>query len=135
MSPVDESKNVSSISQDEERVGRDEYVESQELDVSESEKSPTTKQEISPKEYLANEITVTKTVSLPGDSQNQQWVYLTLMQQQIDILRTQMMHLLSKDTKINTVSVSTNTSNFDIRDFGTNTSFKQDFPEKVCYCS
>lgn len=66
------------------------------------------------------------------DSENQQqWVYLTLLQQQIDILRTQMMHLLNKDNNLNKVSVSTNTSSLSFQEYGTNTSFNLDIPEKV----
>jgi hypothetical protein len=66
----------------------------------------------------------------PGDSQNQQWVYLTLLQQQIDILRTQMMHLLNKEN-INKVSVSTNTASVSLfEEIGTNTN---DVPEKVVF--
>jgi hypothetical protein len=74
-----------------------------------------------------------KITAQPEESQNQQWVYLTLLQQQIDILRTQMMHLLNKEHNLNRVSVSTNTPSVSIQESGTNTSFKVDAPEMVNY--
>jgi hypothetical protein len=69
----------------------------------------------------------------PDESQNQQWMYLTLLQQQIDILRTQMMHLINKEQNLNKISVSTNTESVSIQEAGTETSFNVDAPEMVNY--
>ena len=92
----------------------------------------TVKQDSVTNDKQLHQAPIIRISSQPDDSQNQQWVYLTLLQQQIDILRTQMMHLLNKENNLNKVSVSTNTEPIKNQDFGTHTSFMVQLSEKVC---